>query len=443
MESILGSEPMRELQLSRLHGRIADIFAHSPFFAGRLRARGVSAPHDIKMLDDWSRAVQPFTKSDYRTLLDECGGDVYRFLSQILPFPLHDIVTMAATSGTTGSPQPYPLTREDLDDLWGEYLMRFRWRAGIRPGDRLLHAFALSMFFGGVPFLQCSQRTGVTQIPVGAESGVARVLTMAKFFGGNALMCTPSLAEHMIERAEEILGAPISSLGIKTLICGGEPGAGIPVLRQRIERAYGAKLYDFGAGMGVSCDWPEYQGMHWVADDLMLYELIDPLTYEPVEMRDGAQGEAVMTALVGGGMGFVRQSPGDLHEVTVSPCPCGATGFRYRIIGRVDDMLKVKGVIVYPAAIDSLISEFIPKVTGEFRIRLSEPPPRVVPPLRLRIERGKETTEDALAALEKEICRVMHERLRVTPAIEWLDPYHLPRSDHKTRFIEVVKGSAP
>ncbi|MGH7897602.1 MAG: phenylacetate--CoA ligase family protein, partial [Candidatus Binatia bacterium] len=99
---------------------------------------------------------------------------------------------------------------------------------------------------------------------------------------------------------------------------------------------------------------------------------------------------------------------------------------------------KVKGVIVYPAAIDSVISGFIPRVTGEFRIRLDEPPPRVVPPLKLRIERGRETPRSALGELEAEIVERMHERLKLRPEISWLEPEELPRSEHKTRFIEIV-----
>jgi phenylacetate-CoA ligase len=159
-------------------------------------------------------------------------------------------------------------------------------------------------------------------------------------------------------------------------------------------------------------------------------------------MVDGAEGEAVFTSIVGGGFGWTRLSLGDIHRVTVSPCPCGATGFRYRIVGRSDDMLKVKGVIVYPAAIDSVIASFIPRVTGEFRIALDEPPPRVVPPLKLRIERGVETPKSAVAELEKEIVKALKERLKFSPAIIWLEPNHLERSTHKTRFIEVAPKGA-
>jgi phenylacetate-CoA ligase len=436
METQLGSAFMRELQLERLRALAARLFEHAPYFRRRMQERGVQ-PGDIKSHGDWARALPPFTKADYRELVESCEGDVYRLLDETLPVPLEDLVCMAATSGTTGDPQPYPLTREDTEQLWGEYLLRARWRAGVRPGDRLVHAFALSMFLAGVPILQAPAVDGTMQIPVGAEVGAVRILKTARFFRGNVLSCTPSLAEHLIERAPEVLGAPVASLGIKVLLCGGEPGAGIPEVRQRIESAYGARLFDLGAGLGVSCAHPEYQGMHWVGDDLVLYELVEPGSGEPVALEDGARGEGVFTSLVGGGFGWTRLSLGDIHEVTVSPCPCGGSGFRYRIVGRVDDMLKVKGVIVYPAAIDSVIASFIPRVTGEFRILLDEPPPRVVPPLELRVERGEQTPPEALPGLEAEIVQAMKERLKFTPKILWVEPFALERSAHKTRFIEM------
>ncbi len=439
VEPLLGSEQLRELQLARLRTFVDQLLQHAPYFGRRLADAGITCGQDLASLDDWGRAVPVFTKIDYRNLLTQFDGDIYKVLDEILAVPPSDLICMAATSGTTGEPQPYPLTRVDIDDLWGEYLHRARWRAGVRPGDRMVHAFALSMFLAGVPPLQCSRDDGTMQIPVGAEGGVARILKMTRFFQGTVISCTPSLAEHMIERAPEILGQPISSLGIRILLCGGEPGAGIPEVRRRIESAYGAKLYDLGAGLGVSCDWPEYQGMHWIADDLTIYELVDPTTREPIPLADGAEGEAVFTGLVGSGMGWVRLSLGDIHRVEVSPCPCGRTGFRYRIVGRTDDMLKVKGVIVYPAAIDGVIASFIPRVTGEFRITLDEPPPRVVPPLKLRIERGEQTPPDDLPGLEEEILRAMKERLKMTPKITWLEPGTLERSEHKTRFIE-IKG---
>jgi phenylacetate-coenzyme A ligase PaaK-like adenylate-forming protein len=207
-------------------------------------------------------------------------------------------------------------------------------------------------------------------------------------------------------------------------------------LRAKIEGAYGAKLFDHGAGVGISSDYPEYLGMHFVADDFVLYELVDPVTHEPIPLEDGARGLAVMTTLEGEGLLWVRETFGDIHEVSTGPSPDGLTGVRYKVVGRTDDMLKVKGVIVYPAAIDAVVARFIPRVTGEFRIVLDAPPPRVVPPLKLKIERGEHVDDGQLPALAAEMEEKMHRALNVRPAIKWLEPGALERAALKTNFFE-------
>ena len=143
-----------------------------------------------------------------------------------------------------------------------------------------------------------------------------------------------------------------------------------------------------------------------------------------------------MTSLEAEGMLWMRETFGDIIEVLTEPCPCGMSGFRYKVVGRVDDMLKVKGVMVYPAAIDGVITGFTPRVTGEFRIVLDNPPPRVVPPLKLRVERGENTSEEQLPALEAEIADRMRATLKVTPDIEWVPPQSLGRTGGKTNFFE-------
>jgi phenylacetate-CoA ligase len=128
---------------------------------------------------------------------------------------------------------------------------------------------------------------------------------------------------------------------------------------------------------------------------------------------------------------------GDLYQVFTEPCPCGKTGWRYRIVGRVDDMLKVKGVMVYPAAITRVIQAHYPRLTGFYRIVLDEPPPRVVPPLKLKVEYADlDAGTDHLRALAAELEDAMHDALKIRPAIEWLAPGTLDRSVHKTQVFE-------
>jgi phenylacetate-CoA ligase len=255
-------------------------------------------------------------------------------------------------------------------------------------------------------------------------------------FRGNVYVGTPSLAEYLIEQAPKLLNKTVGELGFKALFCGGEPGAGIPEVKAKIERAYGCRIFDAGAGFGCSCDHEEYQGMHWIGDDLAYYELVDPETKAPIPMENGAKGEAVFTSLEGDGWIMIRQGMGDIHQVFTEPCPCGRSGFRYKVIGRSDDMLKVKGVMVYPSHIKGVINEFVPKVTGEMRIILDEKPPRVVPPLKIRVEHAEGITGEALEALEGDIVAAMTKRLKINPKILWVAAGSLERSHYKGQAFE-------
>jgi phenylacetate-CoA ligase len=178
--------------------------------------------------------------------------------------------------------------------------------------------------------------------------------------------------------------------------------------------------------------------MHWIADDYAYYELIDPETKKPVPMEHVATGIMAGTSLhpeaaVWFDMRFTMM---DIHQVFTEPCPCGMSGFRYKIIGRADDMLKVKGVPVYPTAIEGVIHSFPNQLTGSFRIVLDEPPPRVIPPLKLKIEHSEKLRQEDLPVIEKEIQETMHKLLKIRPAIIWLAPNTLERAAKKTQLIE-------
>jgi phenylacetate-CoA ligase len=280
------------------------------------------------------------------------------------------------------------------------------------------------------------QKFGCTMLPVGAEAKSERILLIQSLFRGTVYVGTPSLAEYLIEQAPKLIGKDVGQLGFKALLCGGEPGAGIPEIKKKLESAYGCRIFDAGAGFGCSCDHEEYQGMHWLGDDLSYYELVDPETKQPIPMENGAKGEALFTMLEGDGWVWIRQGMGDIHQVFTDPCPCGKSGFRYKVIGRADDMLKVKGVMVYPSHIKGVINEFVPRVTGEMRVVLDEKPPRVVPPLKIRIEHAEGIAGADLMALENEIVDAMSKRLKINPKILWAEPGSLERSHYKGQVFE-------
>lgn len=439
VEPHLNTSGMRERQWKKLPRAIRYCYENVPFERRRMERAGVK-PEDIRTFDDFARALRPVGQSEFRQVFEEFDLDMDRIWLHLYGKDrMDDLFLLTTTSGTTGVPTPYPVFHKTTETM-GELFGRIGWRIGMRAGDRLAVCFGLSMHAAGTPHLFWFKRIrGVTLIPIGAEAGTERILKFIKLFKANIFSGTPSLALHLIEKAPEVLGAPVAGLGLKTLLLGAEPGAGIPEIRNRLESEYGARVHDVGAGYGISCDHPEYQGMHWIADDHCLYELVDPETFAPVPMEHGATGLACFTPLAPeAGLFFhhLRFTLNDIHQVFTEPCPCGMSGFRYKIVGRADDMLKVKGTPVYPAAIQGVINGFVPRVTGAFRVVLTEKPPRVVPPLKLKVEHGENTRDAELPGLEQEILEKMHHELHVRPAITWLKPFSLERASKKTQLLE-------
>jgi phenylacetate-CoA ligase len=438
IEPNLNSSGMKEYQLQKLKEALKWQYEYTPYNRKRFDNAGVK-PDDINSFEDFARAIPAAGQDELREVIADIGFDMDKLMNYIFGEKrMKDLYLLTTTSGTTGIPTPYPNFRAALEDAQ-EIMSRAAWRMGIRPGDRIGLCFGLSMHAAGTPQLLWFQNyPGITMVPIGAEAGSEKILQFIKLFGVNVFSGTPSLALHLIEKCPEVLSHPVSELGIKILLLGAEPGAGIPEVRKKLEEEYGAKVFDLGAGYGCSCDHPVYQGMHWLADDLAYYELIDPETKKPVPIENGATGIMVGTSLhpeaaVWFDMRFTMM---DIHQVFTDPCPCGFSGFRYKIVGRADDMLKVKGVPVYPAAIEGVIHSFPEQLTGSFRIVLDEPPPRVVPPLKLNVEFSDRTAEGDLPGLEKEVQDRMHKLLKIRPAINWLKPNSLERATKKTQLLD-------
>ncbi len=438
VEPRLNTDGMRELQLEKLKTSLRWQYENTPFNRKRFEKAGVK-PADITSFEDFSSAFPATGQEEIREVITEVGLDMDKLMHHLFGKKrMDDLYLLTTTSGTTGIPTPYPNFGASIRDAQ-EIMSRAAWRMGFRPGDRLGLCFGLSMHAAGTPQILWFQNfPGLTVIPIGAEAGTEKILQFMQLFKVNIFTGTPSLALHLIERCPEVLGVPVKELGIKILMLGAEPGAGIPEVRQRLESEYGARVFDAGAGYGCSCEHPVYQGMHWLADDLAYYELLDPETMAPVPMENGATGIMAGTSLnpkaaVWFDMRFTMM---DIHQVFTDPCPCGKSGFRYKVVGRADDMLKVKGVPVYPAAIEGVIHAFPETLTGAFRIVLDEPPPRVVPPLKIKVEYAAGVSEADLAGLEKKLQEKMHKLLKIRPAITWLAPNTLERFEKKTQLLE-------
>ncbi len=441
---LLPREELRALQFRRLKKQLAYNFKNSAFYRGKIRSAGFE-PGDIGSFDDFAK-IPLMSKDDHRTLTQqslERHGNPYALMGCAKP---EDFVRINATSGTTGMPTLYTLTQHDVDVV-NEMHARKYWRAGIRSGDVMLQALSLSMFTGGLPLSQGIQHMGACVVPVGIDGGSRRVLQFIDLTRPKALIATPSFGRHLIEECGNLIGKPASELGIERFFCAGEPGGGDPEIRSILAEGFAGKVFDHTGGghafHGISCDCAasDYHGMHFTSEDHCLLELIDPEDRSPVELADGAIGEMVWTFLDWQGAPFMRYAIGDVAQIWTTPCSCGMPGIRFRIIGRADDMLIVKGVNIYPRAVGAVLARFFPRVTGAFRIVLDRPGPLVDPPLVVRLERGEALQEEDASALEPEILAAFRSDLRITPKLIWLPARSLPREAMKTKLIEIETRS--
>jgi len=440
----LSPDELRKLQMKKLRKRIKYCYENSPlYYRQKFDEIGVK-PEDIRTWEDFRKLPILVTKEDERASQEESLEKYGHSFGLHLCAPLKDVIAVNATSGTTGVPVFYAFTKRDIAVV-NEGLARGYWTAGLRPGDSVLHAWGLSMWIAGIPHIRALEAMGIRAIPLGAESGAERFFMMAQLLRPTTVVGTPSYIEHLIDRSETKLGSreKLREFGIKKIMCAGEPGAGLPKVRERIETAFGAKLYDCaGTPWGlwnISCDAKEYQGMHVLGSDFCICpeDLIDPNTKEPIEVKDGAIGEALLTSLEQEAIPLLKYKLGDIIQVFTEPCECGRPGWRKKVIGRADDMIIVKGVNVYPASVKNLLGSFVPKVTGQMTIILDKPGPRVDPPLRIKIEQGKGIEKRQVEDLEKEIEETISKVLRFRPDIEFVPPHSLELgSTKKAKLIE-------
>ncbi len=434
---LMSEEKMRRLQWEKLKKMLEYVYEKSPFYRKKFDEAGIK-PADIKNFDDFATKVPLTTKEELRDL--QAQG--YPFGTNLC-CNYEDVVLVTASTGTTGKPTYTGVTQRDYQ-MWKECVKRTFWLAGMRPTDVYLHALALSTWISGYALIDSARELGATLVPVGVPVMAERLLMIAMDTKANAIACTPSYAEHLAERVRQILNRDPRELGFRKMCCGGEPGAGIPAVKKRIEEIWGCDLRDvMGTPEMIPADWVECrfkQGMHFVAREYCLNELVDPDTKAPMDLADGAEGSLVYTSLEKECAPLIRFEVGDRIKVFTSPCECGYPGIRISVIGRIDDMLKVKGVKTWPSAVKDVLSQMMPDVTGIFQIVLSEKPEAfaVRGPVRLRVEYGTSVTQEQLPGLKSRIADRIRTALVWSPdEVELVPEGTLPRAEMKARYIVI------
>jgi len=436
----LSAEDMKALQWKRLKKQLQYNFDNSIYYREEKFQKAGLTPEDIQCFEDFQK-IPLMTKDEHRRIQTESIRRFGHPYGLITCAPREKIIRINSTSGTTGEPTLYTLTQNDINVL-NEMHCRKYWRTGLRPGHIVLQALSLSMFTGGLPLSDGLQSMGLGVVPVGIEGGTRRVLDFALLTKPDVLIATPSFGEYLIEQAPKLVGKDAHELGIGWFFCAGEPGAGIPSLRKKLQEGFGAKVFDHTGGghafHGISCESEPYPGMHFVSADHCVLELVDPETKDPLEMVHGAIGEMVFTFIGWEGGPFMRYALGDLIQIFTESCTCGWSEIRFKILGRADDMLIIKGVNLYPSALKGLVAELEPRTTGALRIMLEQPGPLVKPPLKICIEYGfKDMNQEDQQRLKSELTGLIKARLRVSPDIELIPPFSLPRESGKTSLIEI------
>jgi phenylacetate-CoA ligase len=436
-------EEMRSLQWRRLKKQLKYDYENSIYYQEKFKGLGAT-PQEIRSFEDFQK-LPLMSKDEHRRAQQESIERFGHPYGLITCAPIEKIIRISSTSGTTGVPTLYTLTQHDVDVL-NEMHARKYWRAGLRPGHIVLQALSLSMFTGGLPLSDGIQAMGLCCVPVGIEGGTKRIIDFLLLTKPHAIIATPSFGEYLIEKAPSLTGKEAKDLGIRWFFCAAEPGGGIPAIRERLHNGFNARVFDHTGGghafHGICCGDDEYRGMHFISPDHCILELIDPETKKSVKMADGATGEMVFTFIDWEGGPFLRYILGDIIQVFTKPCECGFPGMRFKILGRGDDMLIVKGVNIYPSAIKEAVARFHPRTTGILKILLEQPPPLVKPPLKLKVEHGLSVKETERETLKEEIRRYMQENLRATPEIELVPPGSIQVEKGETgkvKMMEVLK----
>jgi phenylacetate-CoA ligase len=417
-------EETRRLAVGAWERQYRRIRESSPFYARKFREAGVG--NSFVSLADLNH-LPLTTKDELRQALEEEPP----FGSNLCVSP-DQVKRVYQTSGTTGAPSVLALTRGDME-TWTVMGTRTYYTTGIHEHSTVLTTFGAGPFVAGHTHFVLL-RIGTRSVPV-APGDTERVIFGLRAGLADTLLSTASFAQYLANRLEKSDAQP-SAIPLTHVVTGGEPGGGIPVIRDHIQRVLGVTVTEV-MGIGdvapsLFGECPHQQGMHFCGAGHVWVELIDPDTQEPVEIETGAVGELVYTTLTREAMPLVRFRGSDIVRIEGTSCDCGRTTFRQRVIGRRDDMFIVRGVNVYPTAILAVVGDFRPRVTGRARVVRRGTETSIEPPIPVEVEVTERLESDP--ALTAEIENAIHSKLMFRSKVELVLESDFGEAGYKTRL---------
>lgn len=402
---------LRGMQFDRLKVLLARVLDDVSFYRKTYGVLGITA-EDIQHLTDL-RKLPFLTKSDLR--------DHYPL--GMLAVDRSQLRRIHISSGTRGKPTVSAYTRKDIE-LWGDLCARSLTAAGVRPGDVVHNAYGYGLFTGGLGIHYGAEQLGAAVVPISGGRTQQQIMLLDDF-RADIMCCTPSYAMNVALALEEG-NVPLHRLNLRVGIFGAEPWS--EELRQQLEQKLKVKAIDIyglsevlGPGVAIECIEAR-DGLH-IWEDQFIVEIIDPQSGEPVE--DGQQGELVITTLTKEALPLIRYRTGDVTSVNRDPCKCGRTHARLqRLKGRLDDMLIVRGVNVYPSEIENVLLA-IPALSSQYQIVVSRE--KALDSIKVRVEAESSTP----AELVSDVISRLKDTLGITASVELLPPGSLPKSEGK------------
>jgi phenylacetate-CoA ligase len=422
----LSRDELHRMQSERLQAMVSYCYHQTPFWRRKFDAAGL-VPEDIRSMDDLPQI--PFCT---KTELQEDQAKHPPFGSYVA-IPRTQWSHFSATSGTTGHPLRRVLSARD----WQYMIDRFRRNPTMGPGDIVVILGPVDALIGPMVSSATAAAMGAMVVQAGLYDSAAKLRLIADL-RPTAVSGTASYLMYLVELAQD-LGIDLPGLGVRVLSAFGEPGIALEETREKLRRAWGVNRIADGYGiteifpLGGNC--AHSTSLH-IAGDLAATEIVDPETGQPLPA--GETGEVVITNLVGESQPLLRYRTRDISRLaTDTACACGFTGLRLEgsIVGRVDDMIWLRGANVFPSAIEAVVRG-IPGLTPEYQIEVSGTAGLSTLTVRVEADSGDATVSEKVA-LQDNVSRAIRAAIRVSAAVEVVPAGTLPRPDGRSKIRRV------
>ncbi len=420
---------LEALQLERLRNLVDYCIKNVPFYRNRLEKAGVT-PERIKTLSD-IEYIPYTTKEDLR--------DTYPF--GLFSVPPKELVRLHASSGTTGNPTVVGYTKEDID-CWSEQVARLVTAAGATDETLVQICFGYGMFTGALGLHYGMEKIGATVVPT-SSGNTEKQLKFMRDFKTDAIVATPTYCLYLAEAAQELSDRhPMSEYNIKYGILGSESTT--KAMQTQIETRWGNDCFvtdNYGLselnGPGISGECFKRDGLH-INEDHFLCEIIDPVS-EKV-LSHGSRGEMVITNLTKRGLPMLRYRTKDITSINYDPCDCGRTSARMaKVAGRSDDMIKIRGVNVFPTQLESVLID-IEGVTPHYMLVVRTD--KVFDTLEVQVELAKpsaEMGEDELHHLKSRLGKKIHDGMNIKVTVTLMEPKTIERFTGKAKRVQDLR----